>query len=163
MSDDKIMKEIADSLTSKKLKVAVAESCTGGLISYRLTQIPGSSAYFDRGFITYSNESKIELLGVPESIIASYGAVSRKTATYMVKGALSHSRADIALSVTGIAGPGGGSGEKPVGTVFIAVGTKAKINCNKFAFSGTRAEIRENASAEALNMLIEIINNKPCV
>jgi nicotinamide-nucleotide amidase len=105
-------------------QVATAESCTGGLIAGALTEISGSSAVVDRGFVTYSNAAKRELIGVDAATIATYGAVSRETALQMVKGALSRSRATVAVAVTGIAGPGGGSAEKPVGLVHIAAMTK---------------------------------------
>lgn len=100
--------------------LATAESCTGGLIAGFLTAIPGSSAVLERGFVTYSNEAKVEMLGVPPATIATHGAVSEATARAMAEGALAHSRADVAVSVTGVAGPDGGSAEKPVGLVYLA-------------------------------------------
>ncbi|GAB4514990.1 MAG: CinA family protein [Roseibium sp.] len=112
---------VLSALTDANLKVATAESCTGGLICGALTEVPGSSAAVDRGFVTYSNEAKTEMLGVPADLIAKVGAVSREVAIAMAEGALQRSHADIAVSVTGIAGPGGGSAEKPVGTVHMAV------------------------------------------
>lgn len=99
------------------LKIATAESCTGGLIAALLTEVPGSSAVVDRGFVTYSNEAKTEMIGVPAELIEAHGAVSREVALAMVEGALAASRADLAVAVTGVAGPGGGSREKPVGQV----------------------------------------------
>jgi len=107
-----------------RLKVATAESCTGGLIAGLLTEIPGSSAVVERGFVVYSNDAKIELLGVPGATIAAHGAVSEATARAMAEGALKASRADIAVSVTGIAGPDGGSAEKPVGLVWFGCARK---------------------------------------
>ncbi len=106
---------------AKGMKIATAESCTGGLIAGLLTEIAGSSDVFERGFVTYSNDAKMELLGVPEGLLAAHGAVSAEVALAMADGALRHSRADIAVAVTGIAGPGGGSAHKPVGLVYIAV------------------------------------------
>lgn len=113
--------KVLDTLKTKQFMISTAESCTGGLIVGTLTEIAGSSAAVDRGFVTYSNEAKSEMLGVSPSLIASVGAVSKEVAIEMAEGALKRSRADIAVSVTGIAGPGGGSDEKPVGTVHIAV------------------------------------------
>src|SRR6185295_10689119 len=102
-------RELLDLCRSKKLKIAAAESCTGGLVAATLTEIPGSSDVFERGFVTYSNEAKEAMLGVPSATLARFGAVSRETAETMAKGALAHSLADLAVSITGIAGPGGGS------------------------------------------------------
>jgi nicotinamide-nucleotide amidase len=104
----------------KGLMLATAESCTGGLIAAFLTEVPGSSDVFERGFVTYSNAAKSELLGVPANLIDQYGAVSEEVARAMASGALSHSRADLAVAVTGVAGPGGGTAEKPVGLVHLA-------------------------------------------
>lgn len=115
---------VLDALKAKDMMVATAESCTGGLICGALTEIAGSSAAVDRGFVTYSNEAKSDMLGVPADLIGTVGAVSREVAIAMAEGALARSRADIAVSVTGIAGPGGGSEEKPVGTVHIAVASR---------------------------------------
>ncbi|MGE0628687.1 MAG: CinA family protein [Hyphomicrobiaceae bacterium] len=109
------------SAREQRLKIATAESCTGGLIAGLLTEVPGSSDVVERGFVTYSNEAKIELLGVPAEVIAAVGAVSRETALAMAQGAIGHSHADIAVAVTGVAGPGGGSAEKPVGLVHLAL------------------------------------------
>jgi len=112
---------VLDALKAENLKIATAESCTGGLICGALTEVPGSSAAVDRGYVTYSNEAKTEMLGVPADLIASVGAVSSEVAVAMAEGALQRSQADIAVSVTGIAGPGGGSADKPVGTVHMAL------------------------------------------
>ena len=109
---------------AKKLKIATAESCTGGLVSALLTEIAGSSDVFERGFVSYSNQAKQELLGVPEAMLIQHGAVSEEVAGAMVQGALLHSHADLAVAVTGIAGPGGGSAEKPVGLVHVAAARK---------------------------------------
>ena len=113
-------KTTLDLFMAKKLMIATAESCTGGLVAAALTAVPGSSAIVERGFITYSNEAKMEMLGVPAALIAEHGAVSELVARAMAEGALAHSRADVAVSVTGVAGPGGGSREKPVGLVHFA-------------------------------------------
>lgn len=111
---------LLDALRERELKLATAESCTGGLIAALLTEIPESSDVLDRGFVTYSNEAKAEMLGVPSRLIAEHGAVSREVALAMAGGAIAHSLGDLAVSVTGVAGPGGGSAQKPVGLVHIA-------------------------------------------
>ncbi|ADQ04339.1 competence/damage-inducible protein CinA [Caldicellulosiruptor owensensis OL] len=152
--DRQLLEEVVVSLLAeKKLKVSVAESCTGGLICNKLTNIPGASEVFDRGFIVYSNEAKMKLLGVPEQVLKEYGAVSSQTARYMAQGALSNSLAHIALSVTGIAGPGGGSEAKPVGLVYIGIATKDNSESFEFRFSGDRLRIKEMTSKAALNIL----------
>lgn len=111
---------IVTDFTAKGLMVSTAESCTGGLIAGALTEIPGSSSVVDRGFVTYTNSAKMEMLGVQEQTLAQFGAVSKETALQMVHGALFRSHADLAVAVTGVAGPGGGSAEKPVGLVHLA-------------------------------------------
>jgi nicotinamide-nucleotide amidase len=139
------------------LKIVTAESCTGGLVAGALTAIAGSSAVVERGFVTYSNEAKTELLSVPAELIASVGAVSAETAAAMVFGALSHSRADIAVSITGIAGPGGGSAEKPIGLVHFACASRderPKLVEMRFGDIG-RAEIRQKSVEVALELLGE--------
>lgn len=118
-------------LAARGLKIATAESCTGGLIAALLTEIPGSSAVVDRGFVTYSNEAKSEQIGVPTATISNYGAVSRETALAMAEGALARSRADVAIAVTGVAGPSGGSVEKPVGLVHLAVAAKGRATLHR--------------------------------
>lgn len=136
--------------------IATAESCTGGLISGALTAISGSSAVVDRGFTTYSNEAKAEMLGVPMALIMEHGAVSEPVARAMVDGALTQSRANVAVAVTGIAGPGGGSREKPVGLVYIAVQRRyIDAIIAKEVFAGlTRDQVREETVLKALKMLL---------
>lgn len=112
--------------TKRKLLFATAESCTGGLIAAAICEIPGCSAVLERGFVTYSNQAKIEMIGVPAALIAAHGAVSAPVARAMAEGALAHSRADIAVAVTGVAGPDGGTAEKPVGLVHIAAARRAR-------------------------------------
>ena len=160
MHDLNVLENIAKALIRKSWMIAVAESCTGGLIAESLTHLSGSSAYFDRGFVTYSNEAKIECLAVPESIIQNHGAVSEACACAMVAGVLAHSHANVAISVTGIAGPHGGSLEKPVGTVFLAWQIREQSPIVKrYLFSGARQEIRESAKHEALKYLLEMIQS----
>ncbi|MFT4608845.1 MAG: nicotinamide-nucleotide amidase [Chitinophagales bacterium] len=151
---------LANSLTEAKLKVCTAESCTGGLIAKSFTDLAGSSAWFERGFVTYSNESKAEMLGVSESVIDQYGAVSEPVATAMAVGALSHSHADYSIAVTGVAGPGGGSNEKPVGTVWIGVASQSQKFTQKFLFDGDRSMIRLVTMHAAIHQLIHLLRSK---
>jgi len=154
MMDKQIIKLstlLGEKLKAEGLKIATAESCTGGGIAQAITEIAGSSAWFDRGFVTYSNLSKVQMLGVKQATLDIYGAVSEQVAIEMVEGALAKSDADIAVAVTGIAGPGGGSKEKPVGTVFIACGiTGKKITCNNYIFDGRRSDVRKLTIISAL-------------
>lgn len=144
------------------LMLTTAESCTGGMIAMAMTERPGSSAIFERGFITYSNQSKHELLDVPKDTLLKHGAVSAQVATAMVRGALVHSRAEIALSVTGIAGPDGGSDKKPVGLVYIGFGDKSGLTeVAEHRFQGNRAEVRKQAAEAALKHLIRFIDRLP--
>lgn len=140
-------------LIEKRAKLAVAESCTGGLISKRLTDVSGSSACFDRGIVSYSNEAKIQMLKVPPKLIDEYGAVSSQVAIAMAEGARRISNTDLGIGVTGIAGPTGGTTEKPVGLVYIAVSEKGKeTRCKGYNFAGSRDMIRMKASQFALNI-----------
>jgi nicotinamide-nucleotide amidase len=137
--------------------VAVAESCTGGLVAAALTEIPGSSAMFDRGFVTYSNESKRELLSVPERAIETFGAVSVATAWAMAQGALKNSNADVTVAISGIAGPDGGSEHRPVGTVVFARAIRGddEVHAEEMRLDGgSRAEIRRQAALIALELLL---------
>ncbi|WP_374087937.1 CinA family protein [Methylomicrobium lacus] len=136
--------------------LALAESCTGGWIAQSVTEIAGSSAWFDRGFVTYSNAAKIAMLGVSDSTLQAHGAVSSQTASEMVAGALRHSDADIALAVTGIAGPGGGTAEKPVGLVFIAWQRRGQpCHCIEQHFEGDRHAVRRQTVQKALQCLLD--------
>ena len=140
-------------LQAQGLKIAAAESCTGGGVCQLITEVAGSSQWFDRGFITYSNQSKIEILGVKAETLERYGAVSAEVALEMAQGALDNSDADCAIAITGIAGPSGGSLDKPVGTVFIAQIIKNQAcECNKYLFDGDRLKIREQAMFYALSL-----------
>jgi nicotinamide-nucleotide amidase len=135
--------------------LATAESCTGGMIAAALTDIAGSSAVVERGFVTYSNAAKSELLGVPPAIILAKGAVSQEVAAAMAEGALARSHAAIAVSVTGIAGPDGGSPDKPVGLVWFGLSASGKTTTDHEVFSGNRAEIRRQATEKALTLLLD--------
>ena len=139
---------------NRRWRVATAESCTGGLVAAALTAIAGSSDVVERGFVTYSNEAKIEMLAVPSDTIAAHGAVSAETAAAMARGAVRRAPADVAVSVTGIAGPGGGSPQKPVGLVYIGVARRdGACRVEHRVFPGDRSEIRQAALIEALQML----------
>jgi nicotinamide-nucleotide amidase len=152
------VEELSILLVEKELTLTTAESCTGGMIAVAITDRAGSSNIFDRGFITYSNDAKKEQLGVPAEIIDTFGAVSRECAEAMALGALKNSTADICVSVTGIAGPSGGSENKPVGLVFIGIGTLSHHSFVKeYMFEGSRSEIRKQAATEALNLLLEAV------
>lgn len=133
--------------------ISVAESCTGGLISHRITNVPGSSTYYDRGVISYSNQSKMDILHVSPETLRQFGAVSRQTASEMAQGIRRISRTDLGLAVSGIAGPGGGSPEKPVGLVHICLADDENVVCNKFRFKGEREEIKFQTSQAALEMI----------
>ena len=148
---------IAAWLRQHERKVCTAESCTGGLIAKTFTDLAGSSDWFDRGFVTYSNEAKSEMLAVPASIIGDYGAVSEPVAVAMASGALRHSRADYAVAVTGVAGPGGGSADKPVGTVWIAVASTLQQTARVFRFDGGRAAVRLATLDASLEMLLQTL------
>jgi nicotinamide-nucleotide amidase len=143
---------------SKKLMVATAESCTGGLVAGALTDIAGSSAVVDRGFITYTDAAKHQMLGVPTATIERHGAVSRETAEAMARGALGHANADIVVSITGIAGPGGGSADKPVGLVHFAAGSRNGDLIHRERRFGDigRGEVRRRSVLQALSMLTEL-------
>jgi len=154
----KLAKQLGLALKEKGLKIATAESCTGGGVAQAITEISGSSGWFDRGFVTYSNLSKIQMLQVKQSTLDQYGAVSEEVAKQMVEGALVNSDAELAVSVTGIAGPDGGSAQKPVGTVYIAWGIKGgQIECIKYGFFGDRSEIRRKTINFALKNCLQKI------
>lgn len=142
-------------LAERELRLATAESCTGGLIAGAVTDIAGSSGWFERGFITYSNEAKQDMLGVKPQTLASYGAVSEQTAREMAEGALEHSPADLSIAVTGIAGPGGATQDKPVGTVCFAWARRGQPTLSETRrFAGDRAAVRAHTADHALEILL---------
>ncbi len=153
-------KEAAHLLTTKNKTIATAESCTGGLIAHRLTNVPGSSTYFMRGLVTYSNDAKIELLGVKEETLKKHGAVSSQVAEEMVEGVKKRSKTDIGIATTGIAGPGGGTEENPVGTVYMGLANDKETETKLFHFAGNRWEVKEQTSEEALNWIIGSLEDK---
>lgn len=155
---------LLDLCRTRGVKIATAESCTGGLIIGLLTEIPGSSDVVDRGFVTYSNAAKNESLGVPAALITQLGAVSRQVAAAMAQGALTYSRADVAVAVTGVAGPGGGSEAKPVGLVYIAARTRngtALIKECRFGEDIGRGAIRMATINEALGLIEQVLAEPP--
>lgn len=149
-------KSVSEALRNRGFMLVTAESCTGGLIAKKITDLAGSSSILERGYVTYSNQSKIDLLDVPETILKEHGAVSPETAQNMAKGALKNSQAQIAVSVTGIAGPGGGTDDKPVGLVYIGYAKDGQeAIAHEFHFHGSRADIREQTSRAALSLILE--------
>ena len=152
-NDDEAARVIGGLLRRRGWTLAVAESCTGGLLARRITAISGASDYFDRGFITYSNQAKVDLLQVPAPLIEAHGAVSEPVARAMTEGALRQARAQAALAITGIAGPTGGAPEKPVGTVFIGCGVEGRVTVERYQFSGDREMIQERSAHAALIQL----------
>ena len=161
MTEIKILSlKLYELLKDKNIMISTAESCTGGLIGKTLTDISGISAHYGYGFITYSNEAKQNLLGVKRETLELFGAVSSDTVKEMVTGALLKSGADVAVSVSGIAGPGGGSEEKPVGLVYIGIKSKENdAKSHRFIFDGTREEVRQKTVEKAIELVIEEIEN----
>lgn len=154
------MKELAKILTENKLKISTAESCTGGLIAGEITSVSGSSEFFDMSVVTYANSAKQKLLDVCEDTLKIYGAVSQQTASEMVNGISRMSGADVCIAVTGLAGPGGGTDEKPVGLVYVATKVFDKINVNKYNFDGNRDEIRRQTVNAAIKDVKQMILNE---
>lgn len=153
--------KIISSYTSHSLKIVTAESCTGGMIASVLTGIPGSSQVLERGFIVYSNDAKVDVLGILPEIIDEHGAVSGEVAEAMAQGALEYSLADIAISVTGIAGPGGATATKPVGLVYIGLANKVGALFHyKCQFNGDRDDVRTQTTHEALKLLLTMSSEK---
>lgn len=147
--------QLGEILKTRGLLLALAESCTGGGLAARLTSIPGSSAWFDRGFVTYSNSAKHDMLGVPQATLTQHGAVSEATARAMAEGCIHHSAAELSVAITGIAGPDGGSKTKPVGTVWIAcAGARLATAATCYHFEGDREAVRQAAELKALEMLM---------
>lgn len=153
--------ELATLLRAQQHMLATAESCTGGLLAAACTELAGSSDWFERGFVSYSNASKTEMLAVPAPLIASHGAVSEAVARAMAEGALCHARAQVALAVTGIAGPGGASSSKPVGTVWFAWALPGSTVSERQVFAGTRADVRAATVQHALLRLRDLLRHAP--
>lgn len=153
---------VGQALAARGLRLACAESCTGGGIAHALTAVPGSSAWFERGFVTYSNAAKEQLLGVQPATLAAHGAVSAETVIEMALGTLAHAEAEFAVAVSGIAGPDGGSADKPVGTVWIAWARAGREpQAVRFVFAGDRAMVRAAAVLAALDGVLERLDGDP--
>ncbi|NBT92510.1 MAG: CinA family protein [Betaproteobacteria bacterium] len=146
-------------LTARGWMLASAESCTGGMIAAACTDLAGSSAWFERGFVSYSNAAKSELLGVPTGLIATHGAVSEAVARAMAQGALAHAHAQCAVAVTGVAGPTGGSADKPVGTVWFAWATPGGLHSECQRFDGGRAAVRSATVEHSLRTLMDLLHS----
>ena len=145
----------------KGIQMVTAESCTGGLVAGALTEVPGSSDVVERGFVTYSNEAKSEMLGVPAELIKAHGAVSEPVARAMAEGAVARSRAQASVAVTGVAGPSGGSVEKPVGTVWFGWSVDGRTRTERRRFDGDRAAVRAATVHYALQTLVELLRAPP--
>lgn len=150
--------QLADLLLKKQLRLVTAESCTGGMISAACTDLAGSSAWFERGFVTYSNDAKAELLGVEDRVLRRAGAVCEAVARAMAEGALAHSKAQVAVAVTGVAGPTGGSPSKPVGTVWFGFALPGQVITEKCHFPGDRAAVRTATLQHALTRLVQLLS-----
>jgi nicotinamide-nucleotide amidase len=155
------VEELAAALLARGWFLATAESCTGGMIAAACTDLAGSSGWFERGFVTYSNEAKTELLGVPSPLIDQHGAVSEPVAEAMAQGAIAHSRARVAVAVTGVAGPTGGSAAKPVGTVWFGFAVDGRVTGERQLFPGDRAAVRAATVRHALEGLLARLRTAP--
>jgi len=149
--------QLGEELRKRKLTLAVAESCTGGLLGSRITDVPGSSDYFLGGVIAYQNEVKESLLRVPHEVIAAHGAVSAQTAEAMASGCWDLFKCDIAVSITGIAGPGGGTVEKPVGLTYIGLATSRGVICRRFRWEGSRTQNKESSVRAAMELILSAL------
>ena len=152
--------QLIEALKSKGLRMSAAESCTGGMIGCMMTSVPGSSDVFLGTAVTYSNDAKERILGVKHQTLMDHGAVSMETASEMAKGSIDAYESDVAVSVTGIAGPGGATPEKPVGLVYIAVADGPRVVVTKNLFQGDRQSIRNQTAVEAIKLLIELVEGK---
>jgi PncC family amidohydrolase len=158
--DINLVNKVSDELKKHQVTIATAESCTGGLLAHTLTNVSGSSTYFDRGVISYSNKAKQEVLGVPEEVLKKHGAVSREIAEAMAQGIRQRASVNYGLATTGIAGPTGGTKDKPVGLVYIAIATKDHVTVKRFLFSGDRLTNKESTCTAALELLLELLSPK---
>jgi PncC family amidohydrolase len=158
MSAEDLEYQVGVLLTQMGLSLAVAESCSGGLLSHLITNVPGSSVYYLGGIISYANETKINILGVTQSTLERYGAVSRETALEMARGARLLLAADISLSTTGIAGPGGGTPQKPVGLTWIGLSSQDYESARQFMWQGDRLAVKQQTAKQALRILLDFLN-----
>lgn len=157
MNTRALCEQLAQALQARGWMLATAESCTGGMIAAACTDLSGSSNWFERGFVTYSNEAKTELLGVDPALIAQHGAVSEVVARAMAFGAVRHSRAQVSVAVTGVAGPTGGSPQKPVGTVWFGYQVDGRLTSETLRFDGDRAAVRSATVDHALQRLLQLL------
>lgn len=157
MSEIALVTQLAERLRARGWRLATAESCTGGMIAAACTDLAGSSQWFERGFVTYSNEAKTESIGVDAALIAQHGAVSEPVARAMAAGAVAHARAQVSVAVTGVAGPSGGSAHKPVGTVWFGFQVDGQVRTETRCFPGDRAAIRAATVRHALQRLLELL------
>jgi len=157
MSTEPLEKVVGRLLTEQKQTIALAESCTGGLVAHRLTNVPGSSSYFIGGVVSYANEAKERMLGVSHRMLQEHGAVSEETAREMARRVRRRLQTDVALAVTGIAGPSGGTPEKPVGLTYIALAAKDLERCERYLWQGDRSANKEQSAEAALGMLREYL------
>jgi nicotinamide-nucleotide amidase len=164
MPTDSVVHQLAvrtgNKLREMRLMLTTAESCTGGMVAAAITDISGSSGWFERGFVTYSNQAKTEMIGVPAELIDKYGAVSEPVARAMAEGALRNSRAQVSLAITGVAGPGGGTETKPVGIVSFAWSNRLHTSVETLVFKGDREQIRTQAATHALRGLLLLLDEK---
>lgn len=152
--------ELVEILTKKQYKITTAESCTGGLVAATIVNVSGASEVFQAGFVTYANEAKEKELGVKSETLQTYGAVSEKTAKEMAIGCAAHAKAQVGISTTGIAGPGGGTAEKPVGLVYIGCAVRSNVYVEKNVFSGDRQQVRRQAADRAIGFTLECIKKE---
>lgn len=152
--------ELVEILTKKQYKITTAESCTGGLVAATIVNVSGASEVFQAGFVTYANEAKEKELGVKSKTLQTYGAVSEKTAKEMAIGCAAHAKAQVGISTTGIAGPGGGTAEKPVGLVYIGCAVRSNVYVEKNVFSGDRQQVRRQAADRAIGFALECIKKE---
>lgn len=152
--------ELVEILTKKQYKITTAESCTGGLVAATIVNVSGASEVFQAGFVTYANEAKEKELGVKSETLQTYGAVSEKTAKEMAIGCAAHAKAQVGISTTGIAGPGGGTAEKPVGLVYIGCAVRSNVYVEKNVFSGDRQQVRKQAADRAIGFALECIKKE---
>ena len=151
---------VVEILTKKQYKITTAESCTGGLVAATIVNVSGASEVFQAGFVTYANEAKEKELGVKSETLQTYGAVSEKTAKEMAIGCAAHAKAQVGISTTGIAGPGGGTAEKPVGLVYIGCAVRSNVYVEKNVFSGDRQQVRRQAADRAIGFALECIKKE---
>ena len=152
--------ELVEILTKKQYKITTAESCTGGLVAAAIVNVSGASEVFQAGFVTYANEAKEKELGVKSETLQTYGAVSEKTAKEMAIGCAAHAKAQVGISTTGIAGPGGGTAEKPVGLVYLGCAVRSNVYVEKNVFSGDRQQVRRQAADRAIGFALECIKKE---